>query len=68
MIECNPPERKNREHMSYCQSAENLKAKMQNRFSKLVWIRGPSTRLKAIRNLLSDGEIGFNVQVIDFSK
>jgi len=54
--------------MSYCQSAENLKAKMQNRFSKLVWIRGPSTRLKAIRNLLSDGEIGFNVQVIDFSK
>lgn len=66
VIECHPPEKKNREHMRYCQSAENSKAKMQNRFSRLVWIRGPSTRLKAIGNLLSDGEIGFNVQVIDF--
>lgn len=63
VIECQPPE--NPTTNEYCQPAENSEAKMQNRFSRLIWIRGPSTRFKALTNLLSDGEIGFDVQVID---
>ena len=63
VIECQPPE--NPLTNPWCQPRENSKEKFQNGLSRLIWIRGPSTRFQAVTNLLSDGEIGFDVQVID---
>lgn len=51
-----------------CQISDEMTLNSDAGLSRLILIRGPASRWRALKNFLSSGEIGFVIQVIDSNR